>query len=152
VLIASQVLCHAGAAADEGVPINTEWHFPVMIAASLLLFIGLLRLVLGRERFHQRFTAVLIVSAIVVVLGMLFGKYGATALGLPWWIYYPVPALVTVALPPLVFRLGWKRTLLYLLLSALSAPLIHVLFSFFLGWDEYMPFIPIPSLASLLGG
>ncbi|WP_167136625.1 hypothetical protein [Diaminobutyricimonas sp. TR449] len=138
--------------ADEGVAINTDWHFPVMIAASLVLFIGLLRLVLGREHFNRRRVAVLVVSGIVVVLGMLFGKYGVTALGLPWWIYYPVPALVTVVLPPLVFRLGWKRTLLYLLLSALSAPLIHALFSFFLGWDEYMPFIPIPSLESLLSG
>jgi hypothetical protein len=138
--------------ADKGAVIDTEWHFPVMIAASLALFIGLLRLVLGREQFDRRRLAVLVVSAIVVVLGMLFGKYGATAFGLPWWIYYPVPALVTIALPPLVFRLGWKRTLAYLLLSALSAPIIHVLFAFFLGWDEYMPFIPVPSLASLLGG
>lgn len=123
-----------------------------MIVASLALFIGMLRLVLGRARFAGRRRAVLVVSAIVVVLGMLFGKYGATALGLPWWIYYPVPALVTILLPPIVFRLPWRRTLLYLLLSAISAPLIHVLFSFILGWDEYMPFIPTPSLASLLGG
>lgn len=52
--------------------------------------------------------------------------------------------------PPLVFKLSAKRTILYLVLAALSAPLIHVLFSFFLGWDEYMPFIPIPSFASLI--
>ncbi|MET0886311.1 MAG: hypothetical protein ABWX92_07655 [Mycetocola sp.] len=49
-----------------------------------------------------------------------------------------------------MFRLSWKRTLASVLLSALSAPLIHVLFSFFLGWDEYMPFIPVPSLTSLI--
>ncbi|MGC5076209.1 hypothetical protein [Agrococcus sp. DT81.2] len=121
-----------------------------MIVASLALFIAMLRLVLGRALFMRRRRAVLVVSAIVVVLGMLFGKYGATALGLPWWIYYPVPALVTILLPPIVFRLPWRRTLLYLLLSTISAPLIHVLFSFLLGWNEYMPFIPIPSLASLL--
>ncbi|WP_167040650.1 hypothetical protein [Salinibacterium sp. ZJ454] len=69
---------------------------------------------------------------------------------MPWWIYYPVPALVTVLLPPLVFRLSRWRTLGYLVLSALSAPLIHSVFAFFLGWNEYMPFIPVPSLASLL--
>jgi hypothetical protein len=135
----------------EGAAIITEWHFPLMVAASLVLFVGMLCLVLGAAIFRQRLSAVVAVSLIVVVFGMLFGKYGATTLGLPWWIYYPVPALVTIVLPPLVFRLSWKRTLGYVLLSALSAPLIHVLFSFFLGWDEYMPFIPVPSLASLIG-
>lgn len=129
--------------------VNTEWHFPIMIAAALVEFVGLLWLTLGTATFRKRIIAVAIVSVIVVVAGMLFGKYGATG-GLPWWIYYPVPALVTVFLPPLVFKLRVKRTILYLVLAALSAPLIHVLFSFFLGWDEYMPFIPIPSLASLI--
>ena len=56
----------------------------------------------------------------------------------------PVPALVTVLLPPIVFRLTGRRVLAYLLLAALSAPLIHVLFSLILGWGEYMPFWPIP--------
>jgi hypothetical protein len=39
-------------------------------------------------------------------------------------------------------------------LSAASIPLVsgdHVVFSFFLGWHEYMPFIPVPPLGSLLG-
>jgi hypothetical protein len=121
-----------------------------MILASLLEFVVLLRLVLGRVTFRERRIAVMAVSAIVVVGGMLFGKYGAT-FGMPWWIYYPVPALVTILLPPLVFRMGTKRTIVYLLLASISAPLIHVLFAFFLGWNEYMPFIPVPSLASLLG-
>jgi len=26
-----------------------------------------------------------------------------------------------------------------------------VLFAFFLGWNEYMPFIPVPSLGELIG-
>ena len=128
---------------------STEWHFPIMIAASLVEFVGLLWLILGTQTFRKRIIAVGVVSLIVVVAGMVFGKYGATG-GLPWWIYYPVPALVTVFLPPLVFKLSVKRTILYLVLAALSAPLIHVLFSFFLGWGEYMPFLPIPSLASLI--
>jgi len=33
----------------------------------------------------------------------------------------------------------------------LVAPVIHVLFSFFLGWQEYMPFIPVPLLSELMG-
>jgi hypothetical protein len=129
---------------------ETDWRFPVMIAASLLEYVLLLRLVLGRVDFHRRTAAVATVSLIVVVAGMLFGKYGLL-LGLPWWIYYPVPALTTVVMPPLVFRMTRKRTAAYLVLAALSAPLIHAVFSFFLGWHEYMPFLPVPSLASLLG-
>ncbi len=129
---------------------DTEWHFPVMIVASLGLYITLLRLVLGRVVFRRRLPAVLVVSSVVVVGGMLFGKYGATTFGLPWWIYYPVPALLTILLPPIVFRMSAGRTILYLVLSATSAPLIHVLFAFFLGWDEYMPFLHVRSLASLL--
>lgn len=129
---------------------NTEWHFPVMIVASLALFIGLMFVVLGRTAFRRRMPAVLLVSLVVVVGGMLFGKYGATTFQLPWWIYYPVPALVTILLPPFVFRMSVPRTILYLLLSAASAPCIHIMFSFFLGWDEYMPFFRVPSIASLL--
>ena len=128
---------------------NTDWRFPIMIAASLVEFIVLLRLILGRSMFRRRRVAVLVVAFIVVVVGMLFGKYGLL-FGLPWWIYYPVPALVTVLLPPLAFTMTTKRTIVYLGLAAVSAPLIHVLFSFFLGWHEYMPFIAIPSLGSLL--
>jgi hypothetical protein len=131
--------------------VNTEWHFPVMIVASLALFIALLRLVLGRAVFHRRIRTVVLVSLVVVVVGMLFGKYSATAFNLPWWIYYPAPALMTILLPPIVFRMRVRQALAYLLLSVSSAPLIHCLFSFFLGWDEYMPFLRIPSLASLIG-
>jgi hypothetical protein len=129
---------------------GVEWHFPVMIAASLVLFVGLLRVVLGPSVFRRRIRSVVFVSVLVVVGGMLFGKYGATSLGLPWWIYYPVPAILTVVLAPLVFRMTLRKTAAYVALSALSAPAIHILFSFFLGWGEYMPFLPVPALASFL--
>ena len=127
---------------------STEWHFPVMIVASLVEFTLVLWLVVGSATFVRRRIAVAVVAVVVVVFGMAFGKYGALG-GLPWWIYYPVPALLTVALPPLVFRLSVRRTFAYLGLALLSAPLIHVLFSFFLGWHEYMPFLPIPSIEDL---
>ncbi|MGY4857667.1 hypothetical protein [Cryobacterium sp. AP23] len=128
---------------------NTDWRFPIMIAVSLAEFAVVLRLVLGREAFQQRWRSVAVVCVVVVVLGMLFGRYGAL-MGLPWWIYYPVPALVTIALPPAVFRMRAGRTVLYLALALVSAPLIHAVFAFFLGWNEYMPFLAIPSLAELL--
>jgi hypothetical protein len=129
--------------------VDTEWRFPIMIAVSLVEFVAVLRLTLGRERFRDRRVAVVVVSLVVVVLGMVLGKYG-NQFGLPWWIYYPVPALITIILPPVVFRTSPRRTLLYVGAALLSAPLIHAVFAFLLGWNEYMPFIPIPSLASLL--
>lgn len=128
---------------------DTEWRFPLMIVGSLLAFVAVLRLTLGRRTFHARRVAVVVVAIVVVVLGMMLGKYG-NQVGLPWWIYYPVPALITIILPPLVFRMPAVRTGLYIVAALLSAPLIHVAFSFLLGWNEYMPFLPVPSLASLL--
>jgi len=50
----------------------------------------------------------------------------------------------------LSFKFNGKELLQYLLLAFLSSPVIHVLFSFFFDWHEYMPFIHVPSLRSLL--
>ncbi len=128
--------------------LDTAWHFPLMILASLILFYLIIRLVVGKKRFKAKIRTILVLSLFVVVVGMLFGKYGAQ-MGLPWWIYYPVPMLMTVLLPPVVLKMNFKRTILYLFLSFLSAPVIHVLFSFFLGWAEYMPFWEIPFVGEL---
>ena len=46
------------------------------------------------------------------------------------------------------YRIGWR--LRYLALAFLSSPVIHVAFSLLLGWHEYMPFIPVPSIRELL--
>jgi hypothetical protein len=128
---------------------NTVWHFPVMILFSLMIFFLIIRVVMAKLEFAAALNKIILLSLLVVVAGMLMGKYGAR-FQLPWWIYYPVPMLMTVLLPPLVLKLNKSRTLLYLLLSFLSAPFIHFVFSFFLGWKEYMPFWEIPSLQSLL--
>ena len=122
---------------------NTEWHFPVMIIASLLIFYLVVSIVLTKDTFRAKQKQISILAIVVVVFGMLFGKYGATY-GLPWWVYYPVPMLVTVLLPPLILKLSFQKTFYYLLLSFLSAPFIHFIFSFFIGWGEYMPFWEIP--------
>lgn len=118
---------------------NTDWHFPVMIFASLLVFFLVIRAVLPTQEFIQKKYTVVLLSVWVVIVGMLFGKYGASW-GLPWWIYYPIPMLMTVLLPPIVLKLRKTKTILYLILSFLSAPFIHIFFSFFFGWTEYMPF------------
>jgi len=119
-----------------------------MIVATLLLYVGILRLILGTTTFRRRLFAVLPVAVVVVVGGMLFGKYGATVFGLPWWIYYPIPAALTVVAVPVMFRLSLLRTLAYILLAGVSSPLIHLGFSFLLGWNEYMPFWPVRSLTA----
>lgn len=127
---------------------NNEWHFPVMIIASLLVFYLIVRIVLTENEFRAKQKQIFILAMFVVVFGMLFGKYGATY-GLPWWVYYPVPMFITVMLPPLILKLSPRRTSYYLLLSFLSAPFIHFIFSFFIGWTEYMPFWEIPFAGSL---
>ena len=76
---------------------------------------------------------------------MVLGKYGAN-LGLSWWIYYSIPLLLTVFVPTLYFKMNKTETIRYLFLAFISAPLIHAVFSFFLGWKNYMPFIKIPSV------
>jgi hypothetical protein len=129
---------------------NTIWHFPVMVAASFVLFFGVIWIVVGKEAFTKKFGKIFLLSVAVVIGGMLFGKYGQN-FGLPWWVYYPVPMLANVLLPPIVLQMSRKQTALYLVLSFLSAPLIHVFFSFFFNWTEYMPFWKIPYIKTLIG-
>ncbi|HBK89694.1 MAG TPA: hypothetical protein PKM91_16255 [Cyclobacteriaceae bacterium] len=125
-----------------------DLHFMVMIGASLLIFLTVIRSVIGREQFNQQLIRILGLALICVVVGMLFGRYGALW-GLPWWVYYPIPMLVNVLLPPAALSMNTSKTLTYLVLSFLSAPLIHIFFSFFLGWKEYMPFWDVPYFRAL---
>lgn len=126
------------------------WRFPILILVSLVVFVAILRFVTRRRTNKPSITSVIVVAAIVVVGGMLFAKFTQNA-GWPWWIYYTVPAFVTLVLPPATFRFTGQELWRYLLLAFLSAPAIHVAFSFLLGWHDYMPFIQVPSLQELLG-
>jgi len=85
------------------------------------------------------------VAALISVIGILFGKYGAN-FGLPWQIYYSVPALATIVAPPVLFRFTPLRWLVYVVLAFASAPLIHAAFFYGLGWGEYMPFLHLPPI------
>lgn len=78
---------------------NTEWHFPIIIVASLLIFLEIVRFVLAKTDFNEKRKQIFLIAIIVVVIGVLFGKYGGTY-RLPWWLYYPIPMLITVLLPP----------------------------------------------------
>ncbi len=129
--------------------ISPDNRFWIFVLVSLVVFYTILRFVTRRRTAQPAMWQVAVVAMIVVVGGMIFAKAGAN-LGWPWWIYYPVPALTMLLLPPLAFRLKGRELWTYLVLAFLSSPVIHGVFSFFLGWHEYMPFIRIPSLQSLL--
>jgi len=112
---------------------------------SLIVFIGILRWILRTRTVMPGVQLIIGVAFVVVVVGMCIGKFGATA-GLPWQIYYGVPVAVTLLLPPLAFRMRPQECIVYLLLAFVSSPVIHIAFSLFAGWHEYMPFWYIPSL------
>ena len=124
-------------------------RFSVFVSVSLIVFVAILYFVTHRRAQRPSLVTVLLVATFVVVGGMAFAKYGNNA-GLPWWIYYTAPALATLVVPPAVFKFCGRELGQYLVLAFLSSPAIHVAFSFLLGWHEYMPFIPVPSLRSLL--
>jgi len=123
-------------------------RFAVFIAVALLVFVFILRFVLRARIPRPPWIRVLTTAVIVTVGGMLFAKVGQNS-GLPWWIYYTVPMLVTVIVPPVVFRMNGREALAYLVLAFLSSPVIHIVFSFILGWKDYMPFIDVPALWEL---
>ena len=120
-------------------------HFIVFIAVSVLAFIAILRWSLRKRSAPLSRQLVAGVALIVVVVGMCFARFGAMQ-GFPWPVYYGVPALVTLLLPPLVFRMRGAEYVSYVALAFLSSPAIHFVFSFFVGWPEYLPFWHIPSI------
>ena len=126
----------------------TIYHFPIFIAVSLAAFYLVLRCALRRRASAPARTGVLGIVSIVVVGGMIFAKYGANH-DWHWAIYYGVPAALTLLLPPLAFRMRTRELVEYLILAWCTSPLIHVLFSFFLGWKEYLPFIAVPAIWEL---
>ena len=120
-------------------------HFFVFILVSLIVFVAILRWVVRARPVTPSFAITGGIAFIVVVVGMCFAKFGANA-GLTWHVYYGVPAVTTLVLPPLAFRMQRGELVWYLVLSFASSPVIHVFFSLFIGWPEYMPFWRIPSL------
>jgi hypothetical protein len=121
-----------------------------MILTSAVAFFSLLRFVLRSRQQAPAVVVLMTLAAIVVVGGMLFAKLGATS-GWPVWLYYGVPAALTWILPPLALRMERRELATYVILAMALAPAVHVGFSLFLGWKEYMPFLPVPSLGEMLG-
>jgi hypothetical protein len=127
------------------------WRFLVCILASFLLFVAVVRWVTrGRVAKPGRWS-MLAVAIIVVPVGMLLARYSHLFIPtLPGMVYYGVPALITFCLPPLWFRMSRREIAQFIPLAILIGPAIHVVFSLFLGWHDYMPFpFYIPSLAEM---
>ncbi len=129
--------------------ISEAQRFPIFILVSLVVFFAILRFVTRSRLAPVSWLPSFVIALIVVVGGMVFAKVGQNT-GWPWWVYYTVPALATLLFPPLALRFSARELWQYLLLAFLSSPLIHLLFSFFLGWHNYLPFFQVPSLQELL--
>ena len=120
-------------------------EFISLTIISVLTVILIISIVLGYHgRLSENKTRDLIFIVSVEIICMLIGKFGANA-NLNWRVYYTVPMLLTMFGPPVYFKLNKIQIRKYLALTFISAPLIHVLFSFFFGWKNYMPFIKVPS-------
>ncbi|RDS81891.1 hypothetical protein [Dyella psychrodurans] len=134
---------------DAKFMVSQAARFPILIGVSLVVFIAILLLVLHKRATPPSYVSVALISLVVVVGGMVFAKLTQNA-GWPWWIYYTVPAGITLLLPTLALRMSWPELWRYLILAFLSAPVIHAAFSFFLDWHDYMPFLHVLSLKSLI--
>jgi hypothetical protein len=129
----------------------TRWErFAVFTVVAFVVFVFVLRVAL-RKRLPPAWTRILITALFVVLGGMLFARW-AYASSFPWWIFYGVPALATFLTPPTVFRMTRVETYSYIAMAVVMAPAIHVFFSFFIGWHDYMPVFYVPSLWDVMYG
>jgi hypothetical protein len=124
-------------------------RFAVLMVSSALVFLAILRWVLRRRHHQPNALTYAWITVVVVVVGMVLARTG-TALGLPWWIYFGLPAALTWCLPPLALKMSTRETVEYIPFVMLMTPAIHIFFSLFFGWTEYLPFLQIPPLRQLL--
>jgi hypothetical protein len=84
------------------------------------------------------------VSLISWSIGSSIGLVGMGILGLysglPPYIYYPVPLVISLLAPKFLFNLTWAEEGLYVLIGTTIGLATHVLSSLFLGYNNYLPF------------
>lgn len=121
---------------------NDIEKFLVYMLVALIAFVLVLLFIL-RKRPKQPVFLIVLLSVIAVVGGMTFARitYGK---GVPWWIFYGIPAMITFVLPPFLLRMTRRELIFYIPISLMMAPIIHVTFSFFFGWHDYMPLFYVP--------
>ena len=120
-------------------------RIPFYIAASTLV-LALVIVMAGSLRGGRApsWIPALAIAFAISLIGILFAKYGAN-FGLPWQVYYTMPMLATVLVPPLAFRFALWRSAIYVLLAFASAPVSHAGFFYGRAWSDYMPFLRLPS-------
>jgi hypothetical protein len=121
---------------------NEIEKFLVYMLFALIVFVVVLLFTL-RKRPQKPVFRIVLLSLIAVVGGMTFARitYGK---GVPWWIFYGIPAFITFVLPPIVLRLTKLELKFYIPIILLMAPTVHTFFSFFFGWHDYMPLFYVP--------
>ena len=126
-------------------------RFAVFIVAAFVLFVAVLRWIIRNRTTQPRRWSLATLAMIVVPVGMIFARYSHILFqDLSWAVYYGVPALVTFVLPPLWLRMSRVEIAWYVPLAVCMAPIIHIFFSLFVGWHDYMPFpFYIPSVIEL---
>ncbi len=124
-----------------------SFHGPVlsMVQASIGMYLSIMMTkYIGRKsgygsnkKINQ---ALLIVTSIGIGVGtVLIGKLGYY-IDLPPYLYYPIPLVIGLFLPKLIFKLIWKEFGTYVAIGIVLGFISHVLFSLFLGYNNYMPF------------
>ncbi len=127
---------------------DQAFRFLIMAAVTYIAFLCVIRLIIGSQYKAKSFL-INIIGMITVYGSFLISRYG-NFLKLPVLLYYVFPVLLTVFLPPLALKMKSDQTLKYLAFSLLAVPVIHLVFSFLLGWGEFLPFIKIPSLWNII--
>lgn len=122
-------------------------NFLVYMLVAVVVFITVLVFVI-RDRSSRPTLKILFLALVCTVGGMIFARmtYGK---GMSWYIFYGLPVLLTFFLPPLVLGMSKREIIVYLLLAFVMAPVIHIFFSFFFGWHDYMPLFYVPSFHEL---
>jgi hypothetical protein len=127
----------------------TGWErFAVFSVVAFAVFTSVLRLAL-RERNAAVWPKILVTGVFIVFGGMIFARW-SYGQGLAWWIFYGLPALATFLAPPVLFRMSGREIAKYVTMAVIMAPAIHVFFSFFAGWHDYMPLFYVPSVWDLI--
>jgi hypothetical protein len=123
-------------------------QFLVYMFAAMMVYFAVLTFTV-RKRTPRPYIKLILLTIIVTAVGMIFAR---TAYGkeLPWWIFYGIPVLLTYLFPPAILRMSRYELLIYTPLAVLMGPAIHIFFSFFFGWHEYMPLFYIPWFLDLI--
>lgn len=130
-------------------PMKPYNPFFVYMAAALAVCFGMLTFIV-RKRPLRPTLLIALVTLIITSGGMLFARF-TYGLGLPWWIFYGIPVMLTYVLPPLALRMSRRELFTYLPAAALMGPFIHIFFSFLFGWHEYMPPFYVPWWRDIMG-